>query len=62
MRPMIAILIGAVLIGFGIFAANKFGEGVGLLLALAGVVTLIVGLAMLFNLAVMNEEQKKAGK
>ena len=55
MKPIIALLIGALLIGSGIITANRIGQGIGIVLSIAGVVTVIVGMAMLFNLAHLNE-------
>jgi len=51
MRPVITILIGALLIAFGILFASLLAPGVGVVMGIAGVATVIVGIAMLFNLA-----------
>ena len=51
MGPVIAILVGALLIATGILASSRLGTGIGIILAIAGVATLIIGLVMLFNLA-----------
>lgn len=51
MRPVIAILIGALLIAVGILFASSLAAGVGLVLGIAGVATVLVGIAMLFGIA-----------
>lgn len=51
MRPVIAILIGALLIAIGIAFASSLAAGVGIVLGIAGVATVLVGIAMLFGLA-----------
>ena len=51
MRPIIAILIGALLIATGIVFASRLAAGVGIILGIAGVATVLVGIAMLFGLA-----------
>jgi len=49
MGPVIVILVAAVLIAAGLLSASRLGEGVGIILALAGIATIIVGMTMLFN-------------
>lgn len=51
MRPVITILIGALLIAFGIMFASRLASGVGIILGIGGVATVLVGIAMLFGLA-----------
>jgi len=51
MRPVIAILIGALLIAVGIAFASTLAAGGGSGLGMAGVATVRVGIAMLFGLA-----------
>ncbi|MDD4136507.1 MAG: hypothetical protein PHT99_01250 [Methanoregula sp.] len=51
MRPVITILIGALLIAVGILFASTLAPGVGIVLGIAGVATLLVGIAMLFGMA-----------
>jgi len=51
MRPVIVILIGAVLIAIGIIFAPRMAPGVGIILGIGGVATILVGIAMLFGLA-----------
>ena len=51
MRPVITILIGALLIAIGIRFASRLAPGVGIILGIGGVATVLVGIAMLFGLA-----------
>jgi len=51
MRPVIVILIGALLIAVGIISAPHTAPGVGIILGIGGVATILVGIAMLFGLA-----------
>lgn len=51
MRPVITILIGAVLIAAGILFASELASGVGIILGIGGVATVLVGIVMLFGLA-----------
>jgi len=46
-----AILIGALLIAIGIIFASKLAPGVGIILGIGGVATVLVGIAMLFGMA-----------
>ena len=55
MRPVVAILIGALLIAGGIIASPHMAPWIGILLGIGGVATVLVGIAMLFGLA----QQKK---
>jgi hypothetical protein len=48
---MMAILIGALLIAAGILVSSTLGPGIGIILGIAGVATILVGIAMLFGLA-----------
>lgn len=51
MKPVVSMLIGAVLIGAGLFSASSLAPGIGIVLAIAGVATVILGIIMLFALA-----------
>jgi multisubunit Na+/H+ antiporter MnhB subunit len=51
MRPVIVILIGAILIAIGVIFASHMAPGVGVILGIGGVATILVGIAMLFGLA-----------
>jgi len=56
MAPIIAILVGAVLIGFGVYSAAPTFPGIGIVLSIGGVATVLVGLVMLVGLAKGNRE------
>lgn len=51
MKPVVTILIGGVLIASGIVFASSFAPGIGIVLGVGGVATVLVGIAMLFGLA-----------
>ncbi|HVN74317.1 MAG TPA: hypothetical protein VMT44_06980 [Methanoregula sp.] len=51
MGPVIGILVGAVLIAGGLGFFHTIGLGIGIVLATAGIATILVGMVMLFNLA-----------
>jgi membrane-bound ClpP family serine protease len=51
MVPVIAILVGALLIAIGITSASPLSPGIGIILGIAGVATVLVGIIMLFGLA-----------
>lgn len=51
MAPVMTILIGALLIAADLLFASGFPEWVSIILAIAGVATLLVGMIMLFGLA-----------
>lgn len=51
MRPILAILIGALLIAISIIFASQLAPGVGIVLGIGGVATVLVGIAMLFGMA-----------
>lgn len=51
MKPVMAILIGGILIATGIIFASSLAPGIGIVLGVGGVATVIVGIAMLFGLA-----------
>ena len=51
MRPVMAILIGALLIAVGIIFSSSLAPGFGIILGIGGVATILVGIAMLFGLA-----------
>ena len=55
MGPVITILIGGLLITAGLILASRLAPWMGIILAIAGVATLMVGMIMLFGLA---HEQK----
>jgi len=51
MEPVVAILAGGVLIGAGLIFASTLAPGIRIILGIAGVVTILVGIIMLFGLA-----------
>jgi hypothetical protein len=51
MVPIVAMLIGAVMIAVGLLFAASLSPGLGIVLDIGGVATVIVGMVMLFNLA-----------
>ncbi len=51
MKPVLTILIGGVLIAAGIIFASSLAPGIGIVLGVGGVATVLVGIAMLFGLA-----------
>lgn len=51
MGPVIAILIGALLIAAGVYTATTSSPGIGIIMGVGGVATILVGLVMLVNLA-----------
>jgi putative sterol carrier protein len=51
MVPIGAMLIGALLIAGGLFSASIMIPTFGIVVSLAGVVTLLVGIVMLFGIA-----------
>ncbi|MFA6331642.1 MAG: hypothetical protein WCX22_01700 [Methanoregula sp.] len=51
MRPVIIILIGALLIAAGILFSSALAPGISIVLGIGGVATILVGIAMLFGLA-----------
>ena len=51
MGPVVTILIGGLLIAAGLILAPRLPPWVGIILAIAGVATLMVGMIMLFGLA-----------
>ncbi|NMB79869.1 MAG: hypothetical protein GYA23_12335 [Methanomicrobiales archaeon] len=51
MGPIIAILIGALLIAIGVYSATTAVAWIGIVVSIAGVATILVGLAMLVALA-----------
>jgi hypothetical protein len=51
MEPVIAILAGAVLVGSSLITAAVLAPGIRMILGIAGVVTLLVGIIMLFGIA-----------
>jgi Flp pilus assembly protein TadB len=59
MGPIIAILPGALLIAVGVYSAALMIVWVGIVLSIAGVATILVGLAMLVALANRTTEEKR---
>ncbi len=51
MRPVIVILVGAILIALGLAFSSHLAPGIGIVLAIGGVATVLVGIAMLVTLA-----------
>ena len=51
MKPVLTILIGGALIAAGIIFASSLAPGIGIVLGVGGVATVLVGIAMLFGLA-----------
>lgn len=51
MKPVVTILIGGILIACGIMFASTLAPGIGIVLGVGGVATVLVGIAMLFGLA-----------
>jgi hypothetical protein len=51
MKPVLTILIGGILIATGIVFASSLAPGIGIVLGVGGVATVLVGIAMLFGLA-----------
>jgi membrane-bound ClpP family serine protease len=52
---MIALLIGALLIAVSIMFSSTLAPGIGIVLGIGGVATVLVGIAMLFGLARKNK-------
>lgn len=60
MGPIIAILTGALLIAVGVYSAALMIAWIGIVVSIAGVATILVGLAMLVALAKRpTEDQRK---
>lgn len=57
MGPIIAILIGALLIAVGVYSATTVTAWIGIVISIAGVATILVGLAMLVALAKGNKPE-----
>jgi hypothetical protein len=51
MGPVIIMLIGGLLIAAGLLFASRLAPWMGIILAIAGVATILVGMIMLFGLA-----------
>jgi uncharacterized Tic20 family protein len=60
MGPILAILIGAILIAVGVYAAATSIAWIGIVVSIGGVATILVGLAMLVQMA--KAGQDAAGK
>ena len=56
MGPIIAILIGALLIAVGVYSAATSMAWLGIVVSVAGVATILVGLVMLVQLAKANQD------
>jgi len=56
MGPIIAILIGALLIAIGVYSATTSIAWLGIVVSITGVATILVGLVMLVQLAKANQE------
>jgi hypothetical protein len=59
MGPIIAILTGALLIAVGVYSAALMIVWVGIVVSIAGVATILVGLAMLVALANRTTEDQR---
>jgi len=59
MGPVIAILTGAVLIAAGIVSSSEVPQWAGIILSVAGVATVLIGMIMLFSLALQGKQGKK---
>jgi len=55
MGPIIAILIGALLIAVGVYFAATTAAWIGIVVSIGGVATILVGLVMLVDLAKGNK-------
>jgi hypothetical protein len=55
MGPIIAILIGALLIAIGVYSAATTAPWIGIVVSIGGVATILVGLVMLVALAKANK-------
>lgn len=55
MGPIIAILIGALLIAIGVYFAATTAAWIGIVVSIGGVATILVGLVMLVDLAKGNK-------
>jgi len=62
MGPIIAILIGALLIAIGVYSAATTALWIGIVVSLAGVATILVGLVMLVGLANANADRAEMKK
>jgi hypothetical protein len=62
MGPIIAILIGAVLIAIGVYSAATTAPWIGIVVSIGGVATILVGLVMLVGLANGNKSAKAPKK
>ena len=51
MKPVVTILVGGILIASGIVFSSTLAPGIGIVLGVGGVATVLVGIAMLFGLA-----------
>ena len=62
MGPIIAILIGALLIAAGVYAAATAFSWIFIVVSIAGVATILVGLVMLVQMAKANQEPQPRKK
>ena len=51
MKPVLVILIGALLIAGAVIFSSTLAPGIGIVLGIGGVATILVGIAMLFGMA-----------
>jgi len=51
MKPVMTIMIGALLIAVGLIFSSTLAPGIAIILGIGGVATILVGIAMLFGLA-----------
>jgi hypothetical protein len=56
MAPIVAILVGALLIALGTYTAAIVVPWIGIVVSIAGVATILVGLVMLVGLAKGNQK------
>ena len=62
MGPIIAILIGALLIALGVYSAATTAPWIGIVVSIGGVATILVGLVMLVGLAKGNKNSQDMKK
>lgn len=62
MKPIIAILIGALLIAIGVYFAATSAAWIGIVISIGGVATILVGLVMLVELAKTNTDPESKRK
>jgi hypothetical protein len=62
MGPIVAILIGALLIAVGVYSAATTVPWIGIVVSIGGVATILVGLVMLVGLAKGNKNTTDSKK